>query len=69
VTSGPVAPWFGQPGQGTQYYASKDVLTLIDDKNIERVPVDTAEKRAALERAIEEQGAMRKRGVVLERDV
>ncbi|KAL0960458.1 hypothetical protein HGRIS_005501 [Hohenbuehelia grisea] len=29
VLSGPIAPWFGQPGQGTQYQAFTNVMTLI----------------------------------------
>lgn len=31
VLAGPIAPWFGQPGQGVQYQTYTNVLTLIAD--------------------------------------
>jgi hypothetical protein len=66
VSSGTIAPWFGQPGQGTQYQASSNVLTLIANGSLERV--DLHEKRSAeqFEREIEEQ---RRRRRSLELDV
>ncbi|KAI0291857.1 hypothetical protein BC826DRAFT_1021296 [Russula brevipes] len=66
VSSGTIAPWFGQPGQGTQYQASSNVLTLISNGSLERV--DLHEKRNAeqFERQIEEQ---RRRRRSLELDV
>ncbi|KAF9980100.1 hypothetical protein BGZ75_008826 [Mortierella antarctica] len=39
VLSGPIAPWFGQAGQGVQYFTSSNVMTLINDKILERVPL------------------------------
>lgn len=69
VLSGPIAPWFGQPGQGTQYYSSSNIMTLKSGGFIEDVPTNTDAKRDELERAVAEQAQMRKRGVVLERDV
>jgi hypothetical protein len=35
--SGPIAAWFGQPGQGVQYELSTDILDLIAGGFIERV--------------------------------
>lgn len=35
--SGPIAAWFGQPGQGVQYQLSTDILGLIAGGFIERV--------------------------------
>jgi len=37
VTSGTIAAWFGQPGQGTQYQASSNISTLVDNGSLERV--------------------------------
>ncbi|EAA32845.1 hypothetical protein GE21DRAFT_5460 [Neurospora crassa] len=31
VLAGPIAPWFGQPGQGVQYQTYENVATLIAD--------------------------------------
>ena len=31
VLAGPIAPWFGQPGQGVQYQTYVNVATLIAD--------------------------------------
>lgn len=31
VLAGPIAPWFGQPGQGVQYQTTVNVATLIAD--------------------------------------
>ncbi len=36
VLAGPIAPWFGQPGQGVQYKLSQNVLTLIQNGFLER---------------------------------
>jgi hypothetical protein len=43
VVGGPIAPWFGQPGLGTQFYIGKigNITTLIKDGYLERV--DTSE--------------------------
>jgi hypothetical protein len=35
--SGPIAAWFGQPGQGVQHELSTDILNLIAGGFIERV--------------------------------
>jgi hypothetical protein len=29
-----MAPWFGQPGMGTQYEFSKSIQQLIDDEEL-----------------------------------
>ncbi|KAH8586665.1 hypothetical protein B0O99DRAFT_528286 [Bisporella sp. PMI_857] len=39
VTSGPIAGWFGQPGQGVQYQISQTVAQLLADNFIERVKI------------------------------
>ncbi|KAF9561119.1 hypothetical protein EC968_005835 [Mortierella alpina] len=39
VLSGPIAPWFGQAGQGVQYLTPSNIKTLIQDKILERVPL------------------------------
>jgi len=31
VNAGKAAPWFGQPGLGTQYEFSKSIQELVDD--------------------------------------
>ncbi|CAK7207092.1 hypothetical protein SEUCBS139899_009900 [Sporothrix eucalyptigena] len=36
VTIGPIASWFGQPGQGVQYMLSDTILSLIDGGFLER---------------------------------
>ncbi|KAK4463959.1 hypothetical protein QBC42DRAFT_264350 [Cladorrhinum samala] len=36
VLSGPIAPWFGQPGAGVQYQLYKSVKTLIDEGFLKR---------------------------------
>ncbi|EPE05211.1 hypothetical protein F503_03816 [Ophiostoma piceae UAMH 11346] len=36
VTAGPIAPWFGQPGQGVQYKLNASILALIDGGFLER---------------------------------
>ncbi|KAL0960457.1 hypothetical protein HGRIS_005500 [Hohenbuehelia grisea] len=38
VLSGPIAPWFGQPGQGTQYQTHVTVAQLLSDKFLQRLP-------------------------------
>ncbi|KAJ7147651.1 hypothetical protein C8R43DRAFT_1237172 [Mycena crocata] len=40
VVAGPIAPWFGQPGQGTQYLAMRDVETLVADGYLVRIGAD-----------------------------
>jgi hypothetical protein len=35
--AGPIAPWFGQPGQGVQYMLYSEVTTLINETYLERV--------------------------------
>ncbi|KAF9962869.1 hypothetical protein BGZ70_007820 [Mortierella alpina] len=40
VLSGPIAPWFGQAGQGVQYLTLSNILTLINEKFLERVPLN-----------------------------
>lgn len=37
VSSGPIAPWFGQAGQGVQYQLSTNIMGLIDGGFLERV--------------------------------
>ncbi|KAJ6465171.1 hypothetical protein C8R47DRAFT_1155201 [Mycena vitilis] len=37
VLTGTIAMWFEQPGQGTQYYSGKNVLTLLSEGLISRV--------------------------------
>jgi hypothetical protein len=37
VNAGPIAGWFGQPGQGVQYQMSQNVLSLIASGNLARV--------------------------------
>jgi hypothetical protein len=66
VSSGPIAPWFGQPGQGTQYQSINGVLTLIANGNIERVDIDNEGSAKRFEKEVEEQ---RRRRRSLELDV
>ncbi|KAK0746777.1 hypothetical protein B0T18DRAFT_466108 [Schizothecium vesticola] len=37
VRAGPIAPWFGQPGQGVQYETSENVTTLVAMDFLKRV--------------------------------
>ncbi len=40
VLGGPIAPWFGQPGLGAQFYTgytAKNILTALDMGYLERV--------------------------------
>ncbi|KAI0289199.1 hypothetical protein BC826DRAFT_884404, partial [Russula brevipes] len=37
VSSGAITAWFGQPGQGTQYKSSSNILALIANGSLERV--------------------------------
>ncbi|KAB5549586.1 hypothetical protein GE09DRAFT_920996, partial [Coniochaeta sp. 2T2.1] len=37
VSAGPIAPWFGQPGQGVQYKLGETVQTLVNRGVLERV--------------------------------
>ncbi|KIM78525.1 hypothetical protein PILCRDRAFT_824429 [Piloderma croceum F 1598] len=39
VLSGPIAGWFGQPGQGTQYQTYENVMTLISGGLLKRVNI------------------------------
>ncbi|KAL1888889.1 hypothetical protein Sste5346_009273 [Sporothrix stenoceras] len=39
VTAGPIAAWFGQPGQGVQYMLNDTILSLIDGGFLERTNV------------------------------
>ncbi|OAA65170.1 hypothetical protein SPI_01957 [Niveomyces insectorum RCEF 264] len=40
VLAGPIAPWFGQPGQGVQYYLlNGSILSLLDANILERANV------------------------------
>jgi hypothetical protein len=39
VLAGPIAPWFGQPGQGTQYNSYMNVMSLIMGGYLARVNV------------------------------
>ncbi|EPQ57635.1 hypothetical protein GLOTRDRAFT_137901 [Gloeophyllum trabeum ATCC 11539] len=38
VLTGPIAPWFGQPGQGTQYETNASVAALVSGGYLARVP-------------------------------
>lgn len=40
VISGPIAGWFEQPGQGVQYEMSSNVLTLVAEGFLARVPLN-----------------------------
>jgi hypothetical protein len=35
--AGPIAAWFGQPGQGTQYQFSVNILTMVNGGYLTRV--------------------------------
>lgn len=43
VEGGPIAPWFGQPGLGAQFYvgATGNILTLLQEGYLERVNVSS----------------------------
>jgi len=66
VFSGPVAPHFGQPGQGTQYQSSVNVSTLIKNLNLEHVNIHDKDSSKRFEKEVEEQ---RRRRRSLELDV
>jgi len=53
VASGPIAGWFGQPGQGTQYQTTVNVLGLISAGSIERVDLNDPVKRGEFEREVD----------------
>ena len=55
VSSGPTASWFGQPGQGTQYQSTVNVLTLISNGNLERVHIYDERSARQFENEAEEQ--------------
>ena len=40
VVGGPIAPWFGQPGLGAQFYIGEigNITTLLDLGYLERLP-------------------------------
>lgn len=38
--SGPIAGWFGQPGQGVQFQLSSNIMTLLSGGFIERVTLN-----------------------------
>jgi len=40
VLAGPIAPWFGQPGEGVQYFTYGNVMSLISGGFLVRVPVE-----------------------------
>ncbi|KAG0342982.1 hypothetical protein BG000_010875 [Podila horticola] len=42
VEAGPIAPYFGQPGAGTQYHTFSSIMALIKDGYLERVPLKHA---------------------------
>jgi hypothetical protein len=60
VSSGPIAPWFSQPGQGTQYKTSVNVLTLITNGNLERVNIHDEDGSKRFEKEVEEQRRRRR---------
>jgi len=35
--SGPIAGWFGQPGQGVQYQLSQRIIDLLDSNSLEPI--------------------------------
>ncbi|KAA1097322.1 hypothetical protein PGT21_002956 [Puccinia graminis f. sp. tritici] len=37
VLAGPIAPWFGQPGMGTQFKFSQDILNYINQGYLKRI--------------------------------
>lgn len=37
VNAGPIAAWYGQPGQGVQYKLNESVQTLVNSGVLERV--------------------------------
>ncbi|CAD6593207.1 MAG: hypothetical protein ASARMPRED_007159 [Alectoria sarmentosa] len=43
VEGGPIAPWFGQPGLGAQFYvgATGNILTLLQEGYLERVNISS----------------------------
>ncbi|KAF8312261.1 hypothetical protein DL93DRAFT_1328910 [Clavulina sp. PMI_390] len=60
VASGPIAPWFGQPGQGVQYASNTSVLNLIATGNIERVNLTDPTSQDVLKRDLESQRLRRR---------
>ncbi|KAG0299276.1 hypothetical protein BGZ98_010182 [Dissophora globulifera] len=40
VVAGPIAPWFGQPGQGTQYFVSTNIFDLISRGYLKPLPLE-----------------------------
>ncbi|KAF8312262.1 hypothetical protein DL93DRAFT_2168552 [Clavulina sp. PMI_390] len=63
VSSGVIAPWFGQPGQGVQYAANMNVSSLTLAGYIKRINLTDATSVAILERDLESQ-RLRRRGSV-----
>jgi len=41
VASGPIAPWFGQPGEGTQFLTYSNIMTLVSGGFLARVDPST----------------------------
>ncbi|KAI7818336.1 hypothetical protein BC939DRAFT_295630 [Gamsiella multidivaricata] len=39
VMAGPIAPWFGQPGQGVQYHTYSNIMSLISQGFLVPVPL------------------------------
>lgn len=37
VTLGPIAPWFEQPGLGTQFVTSSNISAVVDGKYLRRL--------------------------------
>ena len=66
ISSGPIAGWFGQPGQGTQYQSTDSVLTLIANGTITRVDIHDEDNAKRFEMELEQQ---RRRRRSLELDV
>lgn len=42
VEAGPIAPYFGQPGAGTQYHTFMNISMLVDNGYLQRVPLKDA---------------------------
>lgn len=43
VLAGPISPWFGQPGAGTQYYTSTNIMGLLAGGFLARVSLEELE--------------------------
>ncbi|KAI9242510.1 MAG: hypothetical protein BYD32DRAFT_362588, partial [Podila humilis] len=40
VLAGPIAPYYGQPGQGVQYHTNTSIINLVTDGILGRVPLN-----------------------------